>query len=463
MIIVFIMKQIFSFVSRGISGGYAYIRTHKMVGVFVCVAIVAFSYLLFFSHNDSTSTRYAVTKVVRGSVSTTILGSGQVSASNQVDITSEVSGTVLYVGARAGDSISSGKSIVLLDSTDAKRTVENAELNLENAKISYEKAQREFENQSKNSDVSDEKKSYENGHDTISTVFIALPDILRNVGDIYYTPTHSPYFADSALRSSVGDVAVEYKLKYGVIFDEVKKTHETLLTSYNALSDNADYIAIASLLKDTKTILQRLSTVLSGTYNTIDYVYTRMDTPTSHIEADKTELSSYISKVNTYSTNISNALEAIEDAKSSATNAELNLKSAKLSVSQAEASLKTAQENLAHHNISASFDGLVANISVESGDKINSGKSVATVITKKKVADITLNEVDVAKVVLGQKATLAFDAIDDVIVEATVSEIDVLGTVAQGVVTYTVKIAFDSDDDRIKPGMTVSEIGRAHV
>jgi hypothetical protein len=58
------------------------------------------------------------------------------------------------------------------------------------------------------------------------------------------------------------------------------------------------------------------------------------------------------------------------------------------------------------------------------------------------------------KFVLGQKATLAFDAIDDVIVEATVSEIDVLGTVAQGVVTYTVKIAFDSDDDRIKPGMT---------
>jgi multidrug resistance efflux pump len=76
---------------------------------------------------------------VRGSVSTTILGSGQVSASNQVDITSEVSGTVLYVGARAGDSISSGKSILLLDSTDAKRTVENAELNLENAKIHMKK------------------------------------------------------------------------------------------------------------------------------------------------------------------------------------------------------------------------------------------------------------------------------------------------------------------------------------
>ena len=37
-----------------------------------------------------------------------------------------------------------------------------------------------------------------------------------------------------------------------------------------------------------------------------------------------------------------------------------------------------------------------------------------------------------------------------------VIDIDNLGTVSQGVVSYGVKIAFDTQDDRIKPGMSVS-------
>jgi HlyD family secretion protein len=37
-----------------------------------------------------------------------------------------------------------------------------------------------------------------------------------------------------------------------------------------------------------------------------------------------------------------------------------------------------------------------------------------------------------------------------------VAEVDSVGTVSQGVVSYTVKITFDVQDARIKPGMTVN-------
>ena len=69
---------------------------------------------------------------------------------------------------------------------------------------------------------------------------------------------------------------------------------------------------------------------------------------------------------------------------------------------------------------------------------------------------MTLNEVDVAKINVGQKATLSFDAISDLSIAGTVSEIDAVGTVSQGVVTYAVKISFDTQDDRVKNGMSVS-------
>jgi multidrug efflux pump subunit AcrA (membrane-fusion protein) len=67
-----------------------------------------------------------------------------------------------------------------------------------------------------------------------------------------------------------------------------------------------------------------------------------------------------------------------------------------------------------------------------------------------------LSEVDAAKVKVGQKATLTFDAVSDLTMTGAVAEIDTIGTVSSGVVSYTVKISFDAQDERIKPGMSVS-------
>lgn len=81
---------------------------------------------------------------------------------------------------------------------------------------------------------------------------------------------------------------------------------------------------------------------------------------------------------------------------------------------------------------------------------------MATLITKQRVAEISLNEVDVAQVKVGQKVTLTFDAIEDLSITGEVLEIDSIGAVSQGVVSYNVEIGFDTQDDRIKPGMSVS-------
>ena len=67
-----------------------------------------------------------------------------------------------------------------------------------------------------------------------------------------------------------------------------------------------------------------------------------------------------------------------------------------------------------------------------------------------------MNEVDVAKIKVGQKTTLTFDAIDGLSIAGEVIDIDAVGTVTQGVVNYNVKIGFDTQDERIKPGMSVS-------
>jgi hypothetical protein len=77
-------------------------------------------------------------------------------------------------------------------------------------------------------------------------------------------------------------------------------------------------------------------------------------------------------------------------------------------------------------------------------------------VTQQKLAELSLNEVDVAKVKVGQKATLTFDAIEDLSLTGVVAEVESLGTVSQGVVSYKVKINFDTQDEQVKSGMSVS-------
>ncbi len=66
-----------------------------------------------------------------------------------------------------------------------------------------------------------------------------------------------------------------------------------------------------------------------------------------------------------------------------------------------------------------------------------------------------MNEIDAAKIKVGPKAVLTFDAAPDLKITGEVSEVDTIGAVSQGVVSYIVKIIFDTQEDSVKPGMSV--------
>jgi len=134
----------------------------------------------------------------------------------------------------------------------------------------------------------------------------------------------------------------------------------------------------------------------------------------------------------------------------------LDIQSSELTVKQRESALFDAKEKLADYYVRAPLDGVIAKVDAKKGDSASPASILATLITRQKLAEISLNEVDVAKVKVGQKVTLTFDAVPDLTITGQVAEVDAVGTVSQGVVTYTVKIGFDTQDDRIKPGMSVS-------
>jgi len=129
--------------------------------------------------------------------------------------------------------------------------------------------------------------------------------------------------------------------------------------------------------------------------------------------------------------------------------------SAQNTVDQKTNALNDAYEDLADYKIEAPFDGIVTGLDVEVGDSISRDEILASIITEKLQAEISLNEIDAVKVENGSTAVLTFDVLGEEEVSGEVSKIDTIGGVNSGVVSYDVVISFVSPSDLLKPGMSV--------
>jgi len=68
----------------------------------------------------------------------------------------------------------------------------------------------------------------------------------------------------------------------------------------------------------------------------------------------------------------------------------------------------------------------------------------------------SMREIDIINIGVGQKAVITFDAFESESFLGEVAEVDVLGEVEQGVVSYKAKIIFDTENKLIKTGMTAN-------
>lgn len=140
--------------------------------------------------------------------------------------------------------------------------------------------------------------------------------------------------------------------------------------------------------------------------------------------------------------------------------AELNMNKAQLGIDTAKNALEQANDELPKAVITAPFDGVLAEVNVKEGDNISAADAASKVIfylVDKDNLELkgTVDEIDVAKVALDQKATISLDALPDVKIPGTVTYIAPVSRVEGGVVVYDIKIKLDNVGDLpLKSGMT---------
>jgi multidrug efflux pump subunit AcrA (membrane-fusion protein) len=125
-------------------------------------------------------------------------------------------------------------------------------------------------------------------------------------------------------------------------------------------------------------------------------------------------------------------------------------------VAQAEAGLQAARAALNEATLIAPFDGTIAAIHTEAGQVVGPGVPIVSVadLSGWQIATDDLSEVDVIDVQPDQAVTITFDALPGVKLNGRVLAVMPRAETKRGDVTYTVKIAIEQPDPRLKWGMT---------
>lgn len=142
--------------------------------------------------------------------------------------------------------------------------------------------------------------------------------------------------------------------------------------------------------------------------------------------------------------------------------AEMRVEAAELSLEQAQGELEQAEEELNNEIITAPWDGVVADVGAEVGDTFHSSTAAGTVIIH--LIDpavlelpVQVDEIDILKIKLNQRAVVSIDALPGVKLEGSVTAISPVPAATGGVVLYDVTIGLTAlEGTDLKVGMSAT-------
>ena len=481
------MKTISNFFKKT----WPYAKAHKIISAIILVLFFGGGWYAYAASNSTIGeTHYILGTTSTSTIIATVSGSGQISSSDSVDVKPQVTGTITWVGVQEGDHVHAGQALMSIDGTSARQQVDDdkaalatAELQYQQdsaaAPINYQKDQTAVANAE--SDLTDE---YSNAFSTLGSAYLDEPAAVTGIQNILYgydlSPSNSQWNVDALTsmfsnRSDQLNQAQTFATSAKNDYQSARGLYDPALLAYKALTRTSSQGNIDSSLAQSITATAALAQAAQSELNFLSEVNDLSTADNTKMPSTfatmQTNIKSYLSTLNNDLSELNAEKKALSNAKQTVTTDQQNVQldqvgntggsnpiSLQISannIQKQKQDLATEETNLSHYTIVAPFDGTVSAVDLKVGDQAGSA-AAATVLADQNIAELSLNEVDAAKVQVGQKATLTFDAITDLTLTGTVAEVDTAGTVSQGVVSYGVKISLDSQDSRIKSGMTVN-------
>jgi len=135
--------------------------------------------------------------------------------------------------------------------------------------------------------------------------------------------------------------------------------------------------------------------------------------------------------------------------------------SARANVESARASLATDDTNLSKASIRSPMDGVVLTRTVDPGNAVAASLQAVTLFTvaedlSQMRLQVNVDEADVGRIQLGQKASFTVSAFPSRRFPATIARVSYGSTITDNVVTYQALLNVKNDDLSLRPGMTAT-------
>jgi RND family efflux transporter MFP subunit len=145
---------------------------------------------------------------------------------------------------------------------------------------------------------------------------------------------------------------------------------------------------------------------------------------------------------------LADAQETLDAAKNGPTQEEITI---------AETRVSLAKTALEEDQVTAPFAGTITSIQSMAGDTVSQGKTAFRIDDLSRLfIDLSVTEFDVSSMAVGQLATVTFDALSGLEYTGKVTQVGVVGTATQGVVSFPVTVEITNPDESVLPGMTAS-------
>ena len=469
-----------------------------IISVLVLVAVVAIGATKIFGNKDNKNNGDEKKEVVRrGEFIVKVRESGNLEPLISVDVRSNVEGEIETLYIKEGDVVEKEQALLKIDDEQVREQQKQASANRDARKAQVEQATLRIEMTEKQ-----QESAITQARNAVEVARAALESLDANTrqrvteAETQISTTENQSQQDKiALRQSeielqqaklrreraqAGEESA--KVAYETAESELKRNQELFEKNLvskrvleeaergraNALSQHEtaqkDVESQINAVESQQETIDARKKALESRQTTLDLHKKNLGTIKESQEAQRKQLAAELENAET---RLQQILETTDEEKKLTVHAKAGAEAALL---EADSTLKAQEERVAWTTVIAPMSGTVTRLNVEEGEIVTSGRSAFSqgpaILTiadlSKMVVKTRINEVDIAKIELGQRVEIRVDAYRDKVFAGRVNEIAPSaytpdprgGQQGDGTITFEVMIEVVGSPAELLPGMS---------
>ena len=468
-----------------------------IISVLVLVAVVAIGATKIFGKKDKDDTDEKKEVVRRGEFIVKVRESGNLEPLISVEVRSNVEGEIEALYIKEGDVVEKEQALLKIDDEQVLEQKKQASANRDARKAQVEQATLRIGMTEKQ-----QESAITQAGNTVEVARAALESLDANTrqriteAETQISTTENQLQQDTiALRQSeielqqaklrreraqAGEESA--KVAYETAESELKRNQELFEKNLvskrvleeaergraNALSQHEtaqkDVESQIKAVESQQETIDARKKALESRQVTLDLHEKNLGTIKESQEAQRKQLAAELENAET---RLQQILETTDEEKKLTVHAKAGAEAALL---EADSTLKAQEERVAWTTVIAPMSGTVTRLNVEEGEIVTSGRSafsqgpaILTIANlSRMVVKTRINEVDIAKIALGQRVEIRVDAYRDRIFEGRVSEVAPSaytpdprgGQQGDGTITFEVMIEVVGSPSELLPGMS---------